>query len=56
MEEDLLHIADRYSALDIADILGISEQFDPDDLEDMSSEAMVKVYKRQIMSKIGEFI
>lgn len=53
--EILAHIADRYSPLDILEILGIVEDFEPEDIDEMESDAVVKIYKRKILNNIEEF-
>lgn len=54
-KEMLAHIADRYSAYDILDILGIMEDFDPEEVDEMEAEAVVKTYRRRILNNIEEF-
>lgn len=54
-KEMLAHVADRYTAIDILEILGIVDDFDVDELDDMESEAVVKTYKRRILNNIEDF-
>lgn len=54
-KEMLAHVADRYTAIDILEILGIADDFDPEEIDEMESEAVVKTYKRRILNNIEEF-
>lgn len=54
-KELLQRVADSYEAVDILEILDLTYNLDNEDIFDMDSEDVVKVYKKKILENIDVF-